>query len=72
MLLTLSSTSHVICDLAFLNAYNSKISETKNYENCVPGQVFSLYFLLQDFPPTMMLFYTYSAKSTENPKIQVI
>jgi hypothetical protein len=28
-LLTLSSTAQVICDLAFLNAYSSKISKAK-------------------------------------------
>jgi hypothetical protein len=32
-----------------------KSLKQKNSEkNNVPGEVFSLYFLLQDFPPTMM------------------
>jgi hypothetical protein len=31
-------------------------------KNCIPGEVFSLYFLLQDFPPTMMPFWLFLQK----------
>jgi hypothetical protein len=46
--------AQVIFDLAFLNAYNSKIAKQKYSEKThIPGEVYSLYFLLQDFPPTV-------------------
>jgi hypothetical protein len=32
------------------------LKQKKSYTNCIPGEVFSLYFLFQDFPPTMMPF----------------
>jgi hypothetical protein len=52
----------VICDLAFLNACRSKSLKQKISEKiCIPGEVFSL-FLLQDFPPTMMLFDLFCKK----------
>jgi hypothetical protein len=36
---------------------STKSLKQKNSDkNCIPGDVFSLYFLLQDFPPTMMPF----------------
>jgi hypothetical protein len=45
----------------------------KNSEkNHIPGEVFSLYILLQDFPPTMMPFWLIPQKVPKNPKIQVI
>ncbi len=71
-MLTLSCIAQVICDLAFLLATAQKSLKQKNYEkNLFPGKVFSLYFLLQDIPYNDA-FLTYSAKSTKNPKTQVI
>jgi hypothetical protein len=55
--LTLSLMAQVICDLAFFNDYSSKILSKKYSEkNHSPGEVFSLYVLLQDFSLTMMSF----------------
>jgi hypothetical protein len=32
------------------------LKQKKSEKNHIPGELFSLYFLLQDFPPTMMPF----------------
>jgi hypothetical protein len=32
------------------------LKQKNSVKNCIPEEVFSLYFLLQDFPPTMMPF----------------
>jgi hypothetical protein len=32
------------------------LKQKKSEKNSIPGEEFSLYFLLQDFPPTMMPF----------------
>jgi hypothetical protein len=32
------------------------LKQNNSEKNCISGEVLSLYFLLQDFPPTMMPF----------------
>ncbi len=48
------------------------LKQKKIWENCIPGEVFSLYFLLQDFPPTMMPFWLIPQKGKKIRKMQVI
>jgi hypothetical protein len=62
----------VICDLAFLNAYSSKISEAKNAEKSVILNKCFLYIFCLRTSPNNDAVLTYSVKSTKNPKIQVI
>jgi hypothetical protein len=44
----------------------------KILKNCVPGEVFSLYFFASGLSPYNDAFLTYSAKSAKNLKMQVI
>jgi hypothetical protein len=38
------------------------LKQKNSVKNCIPEEVFSLYFLLQDFPPTMMPFWLFLQK----------
>jgi hypothetical protein len=62
--LTLSSMDQVICDLAYLNAYSSTISEAKL---CSWRSVFSTFFA-SGLSPYNDAFMTYSAKSKKIKK----
>jgi hypothetical protein len=71
-LLILFSMAQVICDLAFLNAYSSKSLKQKNSEKIVFLEKVFLYIFCFRTSPHNDAFQTYSAKSTKNPKMQVI
>jgi hypothetical protein len=51
-----------------MNTTQKSLKQKNSEKNGIPGEVFSLYFLLQDND----VYLTYTAKCAKNPKMQVI
>jgi hypothetical protein len=64
--------AQAICDLAFLNDYSSKLLSKKILKKLYSWRnVFPIFFA-SGLSPYNDAFLTYPAKSTKNPKMQVI